>query len=507
MALANFIDRAVTSASQLLADFELQPFRESLERNVVGIAFDADASGSSEAIVTLDLTLRLVARLYPRIAILGIGASASELVGELEELARSINPDIEFVAEAEKVTVGICVGVTDAPFASPTFHVGSDGWRARLSVSGPVGSGSSGNPVGAGAAACFAAANVFRTIFASQLTHGDIDEEIDLCLLSFAPGGGTDGAGVEEIYMGRVQLVGAGAIGNAFLWTASRWTGLSGAIDVVDHEDVDLSNLQRYVLCLQEDVSQVKVDVAVARAGSPSVAIVPHRADWQGYVSDRTDWRFDRVAVALDTARDRLAVQGSLPRWIANAWTQETDLGVSRHRFGDGACLACLYMPAGKVKDRDEIVAEELGTPEARLEIRMMLHRNAAVDAAFVGRVATALGVPFEPLSAFVGQPLASFHQGAICGGLVLKLTGGAAKVKAVVPMAFQSALAGILLAAEVVKHAAGLPPVPTTSTRINLLRPLGGYLHDPKSRDATGRCICADDDFLKAYAGKYGRG
>jgi molybdopterin/thiamine biosynthesis adenylyltransferase len=505
MALANFIDRAATSASQLLADFELQPFRERLERNVVGIAFDGEAARSSEARATLDLAVRLVARLYPRVAIRGIDDGTAGLAGELEEVARSINPDMEFVTDAEEVTVGICVGATPAPFAGQVFHVGSDAWRARLSVTGPVGSGTSGNPVGAGAAACFAAANVFRTIFASQLAHGEADEEIDLCLLSFASGGAADGDIGADVDMGRVQLVGAGAIGNGFLWAASRWAGLSGTVDVVDHEDVDLSNLQRYVLCLQEDVSKVKVDVAVARAGSPTVMIVPHRDDWQGYVSDRADWRFDRVAVALDTARDRLAVQGSLPRWIANAWTQETDLGVSRHRFGEGACLACLYMPAGKVKDRDELVAEELGMPEARLEIRMMLHRNAPVDAAFVGRVATALGVPFQPLSAFVGQPLASFHQGAICGGLVLKLTGGAAKVKAVVPMAFQSALAGILLASEVVKHAAGFPPAPATSTRINLLRPLAAHLHDPKSRDSTGRCICADDDFLEVYSAKYG--
>lgn len=504
MALANFIDRAATSASQLLADFELQPFRERLERNVVGIAFDAGAAGSPEAKATLDLAVRLVARLYPRVAILGFDADAASLAGELKALARSINPEIDFVPESGEVTAGICVGALKSPFACPTFHVGSDGWRTRLSVKGPVGSGSSGNPVGAGAAACFAAANVFRTIFASQLAHGDVDEEIDLCLLSFTSSATAGETGGGDVDMGSVQLVGAGAIGNGFLWTVSRWAGLLGTIDVIDHEDVDLSNLQRYVLCDQEDVLKAKVDVAVVRTGSPSVTVRPHRTDWQGYVSDRGDWRFDRVAVALDTARDRIAVQGSLPRWIANAWTQETDLGVSRHRFGDGACLACLYMPAGKVKDRDELVAEELGMPEARMEIRMMLHRNAPVDASFVGRVATALGVPFEPLSAFAGQPLVSFHQAAICGGLVLKLTGGASKVKAVVPMAFQSALAGILLATEVVKHAAGLPAPPTTSTRINLLRPLGAYLHDPKSRDATGRCICADDDFLKIYAAKY---
>lgn len=47
----------------------------------------------------------------------------------------------------------------------------------------------------------------------------------------------------------------------------------------------------------------------------------------------------------------------------------------------------------------------------------------------------------------------------------------------AVVPIAFQSALAGIGLAADLVKHAAGLPMPASTSTRMNLLRPLAPVL------------------------------
>jgi hypothetical protein len=140
-------------------------------------------------------------------------------------------------------------------------------------------------------------------------------------------------------------------------------------------------------------------------------------------------------------------LQGALPRWIANAWTQETDLGVSRHAFVDGrACLACLYLPTGKVKDDDERIAEEIGMPEARQEIRTMLQTNMPVDASFVARVAQALGVAAEHLTPFVGQSLRSFHQGAICGGVVFKLTGGVRTARAVVPMPFQSALAASCL-------------------------------------------------------------
>jgi hypothetical protein len=503
MALANFIDRAATSASQVLSDFDLGAFKAHLEESVIGLGFDAAAAASLEGAATLDLAVRLLARLYPRIAVIPIDRGAADHADRLEALAQAINPDIAITRDAEGVAVALLVGASPSPFSCETFHLGSDGWRARLSRLTPVGSGSSGNPVGAGAAACFGAANVFRRLFCDQLERGGPDDDIDLSMLTFERGAAV-AAGPAGIDIGQSFLVGAGAIGNGFLWACANWAGLSGELHVVDHEEVDLSNLQRYVLATQEWIEKTKTAMAEAHLTSTDLAVVPHRATWQLFAAERGDWRFDRVAVALDSAGDRVAVQGSLPRWIANAWTQQTDLGVSRHQFGNGACLACLYMPAGRTKDRHVLVAEELGMPQAALEIRTLLQTGRPVDEAFVRRVAEALEVAFEPLSPFVGQPVASFHQGTICGGLVMRLTDGKAKVRAVVPMAFQSALAGIMLAAEVVRDAIGAVRPPTTSTRIDLLRPLGTHLHDPKARDASGRCLCADQDFLAAHAAKY---
>ncbi len=139
----------------------------------------------------------------------------------------------------------------------------------------------------------------------------------------------------------------------------------------------------------------------------------------------------------MDTAQHRLAVQGALPKWTVNAWTQDIDLGVSRHGFANGkACLACLYMPQGGGKSEDLQVAEELGMPEAQMAVRHLLQTHAPVEAAFVFRVA-ALGIPPEPLMPFAGEPLRTFHQGAICGGLAFRLSGGTRAVRAVVPMSF----------------------------------------------------------------------
>ena len=68
---------------------------------------------------------------------------------------------------------------------------------------------------------------------------------------------------------------------------------------------------------------------------------------------------------------------------------------------------------------------------------------NEGVTDNFVQRVATAFAVPHTELQPFVGQPLRSFYQKAICGGFMVGLTGSGNPGTAVVPMAFQSALAG----------------------------------------------------------------
>ncbi|TKB23311.1 MAG: hypothetical protein E5V67_34325, partial [Mesorhizobium sp.] len=115
----------------------------------------------------------------------------------------------------------------------------------------------------------------------------------------------------------------------------------------------------------QAQIGMSKAVLATTALRSTALDVEAHPLKWAEYVMRRGNWVFDQVGVALDTAADRLAVQGALPRWIANAWTQEHDLGISRHGFDDSrACLCCMYLPSGKSKDEHQLIAEELGIPE-----------------------------------------------------------------------------------------------------------------------------------------------
>ena len=78
-------------------------------------------------------------------------------------------------------------------------------------------------------------------------------------------------------------------------------------------------------------------------------------------------------------------------------------------------------------------------------------------------------------------------------------------KTKAEVPSAFESALAGILLASEIVIDVTQLrkTPIPSIS-RINLLRPISKYINENQTKHHLGRCICQDDDFRDVYLEKW---
>jgi len=112
---------------------------------------------------------------------------------------------------------------------------------------------------------------------------------------------------------------------------------------------------QRYVLGERSDEGRSKVELAKSYLRGP-LKPVAHQKKWAEFVRTAGyDW--PHVLVALDTAADRRSVQASLPKWIANSWTQPGDLGLSVHgQFdGPGACLSCLYLltqPALKAGNR-----------------------------------------------------------------------------------------------------------------------------------------------------------
>ena len=511
MAVANFFDRALMSAAQALGGADPAELQDELGRHVIEMAWDGFAARLTEGRLALDLAVRLLARLYPALRLTPLDAKAAALLPQLEALALAINPEIELCGDAA-ATVRLVFGRTGSPSAVPTIYAGSDGWLAKVSTRRPQGVGPSALPFGAGAAACLGAANVFRAVFADRLAAAALDERSVLSMFDFSTGRrATQGPPDLDVDLGLTQLVGTGAIGNGTLWLLANTPGLKGILHLIDHETVELSNLQRYVLAVQDTVGRTKVDLAretLAR-GPCSITPAPFLARFEKYQAGRGHAAIARVVVALDTARDRIAVQAALPKRSLNAWTQVGDLGVSRHDFlGEGACLACLYLPKGQVPNQDEVIAKALGLPvelPVLHDLRNRLVSDAPVGEAFVRETAQRLGAPAEALLRFANEPLRQFYAKAVCGGLLIPPADGRPPIDA--PLAFQSAMAGVLLGAELVADAGGLRAAPATKTILDMTRPVASRLgvRVLKPAQSSGpRCICQDPDFIAVYREKH---
>jgi hypothetical protein len=498
MAVADYFRRATVAAAQAIAGFDEQEFHARVESRSVGVTIGKTTAKLAEGQALLDMTVRLAARLYPSLVIVGPDETATRAA----ELARAINPRIDLLDG--RAEVAFVIG-KQAPDIAPTrIYMGSRNWDARVSANRELSVGRSSNPLGAGAAACFAAANMFRLVVVDQ--PGSLDRDLVFSTLEMTARRTKTDVALTDATMGNDNiLVGAGAIGNAAIWSLAR-APVKGALHIVDGEAIELSNLQRYVLADRSDEMRSKVQVAIEAFQNASMQPHIHAQPFAEFVQEHGyDWQ--RALVAVDTAAVRQHVQASLPRWIVNAWTQPGDLGVSTHQWRAGACLACLYLPQHGRRNEDELVAEALGlhTPDDRMLVRKLLWTQQQPPPDLLERIATALDTPLRNLEPYAQLPLRSLYTEGLCGGAAVTIAAQAGVRRELhVPLAHQSALAGVLLASRAVAHAIGASPARSAATRIDLLRPVPETVTTPVAADSRAICLCFDDDYRQQFDQKY---
>jgi molybdopterin/thiamine biosynthesis adenylyltransferase len=498
MALPNFYTKVALSAAQVLRNATYDQISSRLLGTALGIAFDDEAVKTREGRIAVETVVNLASRLFPSICLVALEGRAVEYSTRLLEIARGINPEIEIEVGMQKAAFTIVLGRTPVENGAPRIYMGSDGWVVRLSADRPQGCKDSGNPFAAGACACFGLANAFRSIFAQELDGAELDGDVALSLIDF------NGAAQEPLNpawkvpsLGEVHLAGVGAIGSGVIWALRSITEAKGRLVLIDHEDIELSNLQRYIITRQDSIEQGKVQLAAAHWES-DIEVVPCKLRWEDYVQTRHKDVVNRVLVALDSPEARCAVQAALPRRIINAWTGHSFLGISRHfSFGEEACLMCLYFPEGKTKNEDEIIAEELRMPERFREIRDLLYRNLPLNRPWLERIASSTGVSIGDLEQFENKSIRELRAKVVCGGITFK--AGPSNQIIDVPLAFQSTLAGILLAGELVIDVQSLRTTPTrTITQLNILKPIPSELFEARPKHAA--CICCDPIYKEIY-------
>jgi ThiF family len=519
MSLPRFLDRVVDATAPVLGDLDRDAVRAKLEDvSVTLVAGERAREGAARA--GFLLATNLVARLYPQIRLKG----SSELTHAAESEIILINPGADVATESDDDATLATLAYETSVDREAAVAVCARGWNVYVDT--VVDEEMPAAPAAALAAAVLGVGELFRVVFADDLgARGRRTRQAGAFNL-VTLGEPSFGIAVPDtVDLGSFRLVGAGAIGQAAAQTLAV-AGVRGRIVAVDHEKVALSNLQRYVLTRDGDLGAVKADLLRERLKKSGVEVVPMETRWHAELVEEQL----PTLVALDTAEARIGVQASLPGPIYNAWTQPTDVGWSRHeRFGDEPCLACLYWPEHERPSRHEQIAIAFGQHPLRT-LAYLVHRGIPIGqplpaggvpaipgleppadserwltTPLIDDIAAAAGIDVAELSGWRDRSLADVYQDGICGGALLHLNVGEAPREVLVPLAHQSAFAGVMLATEfLVSQVPELRAVRTAAVeaRYDVLAGLPQVLARPRSR--TPRCLCGDVVFRDVYRAKF---
>lgn len=345
-----------------------------------------------------------------------------------------------------------------------------------------------------------ACAELFRRILLKSGTEHDVS----LSLLDF---GKKTGANLElkPSSLGEVAFAGVGAIANAATWALSRHRKLKGHVWLVDAEDLTLLNLQRYVLGTDADVSRPKVQLAKQALLKTDLIVEAWQTSYESFADAGKVRNIPTICVSVDNIETRRAAQALLPKLIVNGWTGDRALGASWHVLSrNAACLACLYQPHGQGPSATEQAARALGLPLERATLLWITQQSVSDDD--LTAVAQHLGLEKSTLESWRGRPLGDLYTDVVCGAVPLDVVG-VGRLETV-PLAHQSSLAGILMAAELVKRTqprlASLSQAEPLVAWDDVLRAPPTLWSKPRPREPG--CICADMDYQEEYRCKWGR-
>jgi hypothetical protein len=497
MSFARFFDRVSLAAGRHLS-VNRASLEATLGTRIVGLRCGSECTIEGNARWIAEFLVNLLARLYPTLSLQG----PTEAVEPLAALARAVNPEITLVESARAADVTVVVGHVPHPPSNAIFPR-ADGWVARLlrtELAAPPGPP---NPYAAAAAAALAASEVFRRVFVEHIPLREPSPDVSVSLLDFSTDGGADHV-LAPSSLGEVALAGLGAVGNAGLWALVRHPGLTGNLWPIDREAIELSNLQRYVLAMDQDVTRPKTElVSALLAGSGLKAQARSETLEEFAESFGANFGVPTLCVSVDNVETRRVAQALLPELIVNGWTSDSGLGASWHRFDSAsACLACLYHPIGIGKSQTELVAEALGLVHERAAALWVLADRPSEED--LQKIAKHLGASEDTVASWRGQHLTALYTNVVCGmtGIDLKGRGH----REAVPLAHQSALAGVLMAAELVKR--------TDSRLARLSQPQALVAWDDvlgpppqhwtRARQREAACICGDPVYQNVYAEKW---
>ena len=112
---------------------------------------------------------------------------------------------------------------------------------------------------------------------------------------------------MEKLSAARVAVFGLGGVGGYVVEALAR-SGI-GALDLIDHDTISATNINRQILAVGETVGQYKADAAAQRvkAINPHIRATAHKVFYLPETADTFDFtQYDYVVDAIDTVTGKL---------------------------------------------------------------------------------------------------------------------------------------------------------------------------------------------------------
>jgi hypothetical protein len=210
-------------------------------------------------------------------------------------------------------------------------------WSGALTMSRTAESWTARWPIGAIVSAALAAAEAFKFVMRSLQTPQscrELFEPTKSCSWDF----GSVPLPEKPIDLGRVDIISAGAISQAALYTLAHIPHLRMHGRIFDYDFTAETNLNRNMLTLTTDVGLPKVQVASESCrGTIELEPVPAR-----FSRSNATGLAERVLVGVDDIPSRWEVQGHAPGWVGVAGTSHFSASSSAHGPGQ-PCSGCLH--------------------------------------------------------------------------------------------------------------------------------------------------------------------
>jgi len=107
----------------------------------------------------------------------------------------------------------------------------------------------------------------------------------------------------------RVAVFGLGGVGGGVVEALAR-SGV-GALDLIDHDTVSVTNLNRQLIALHENIGRYKADVAAERVAQidPGITVRTYKVFYLPETADQFDFsQYDYIVDAIDTVTGKLRI-------------------------------------------------------------------------------------------------------------------------------------------------------------------------------------------------------